>query len=332
MKTDKKNPAGFYKDLKLPVFTQAPMADVTDAAFRKLIAKYGKPDILFTEFVTCDGLCSPGRKNLLKHLLYDETERPIVAQIWGGRLEKYKETAELIVDLGFDGIDINMGCPVKNVTRIGGGASLIKDPQRAKKIIEETKKGAGDLPVTVKTRIGYNQIIVKEWMEHLLETEPAAITLHLRTAKEMSKVEAHWEEIHLAVEMTKNTNTLIFGNGDIKDLDQADKIIEETNLDGVMLGRAIFGNPWLFDRSKTYDQISLDERLTVLVEHAELYEKIFTGKNSKSFLLMRKHILAYISGFNGAKDLRIKLQGVNNAAEVKEIVSNFKSSVEFQTI
>ncbi len=311
---------------------QAPMADVTDAAFRKLIAKYGKPDVLFTEFVTCDGLCSAGRKNLLKHLIYDETERPIVAQIWGGRLEKYQETAELIGELGFDGIDINMGCPVKNVTKIGGGAALIKDPERAKKIIEETKKGAGNLPVTVKTRIGYNRIIVKEWMEHLLETEPAAITLHMRTAKEMSKVEAHWEEIHLAVEMTKKSNTLIFGNGDITDLGHADEIIKETNLDGVMLGRAIFGNPWLYDRNRKYEDILLDERLTVMVEHAELYESIFTGINSKSFLLMRKHILAYISGFKGAKELRLRLQSVESASEVKEIVSSFKSSVEFQEI
>ena len=301
------------------------MADVTDAAFRRIIAKYGKPPVMFTEFVSCDGLCSEkGRPNLLHDLIYHETERPIVAQIFGDKPENFRETAELLAEMKFDGIDINMGCPTKTVVRQGSGAALIKTPELAKKIIRATKEGAGDLPVSVKTRIGFSKIEIDEWMEALLEAKPAAITLHLRTRKEMSKVDAHWEIIHRAAELAKGTGILVLGNGDVDTLEHAEDLALETGIDGVMLGRAIFGNPWLFNRSRKTEDVSFEERLEVALEHARDYEELFSGK--KSFLLMRKHLKAYVSGFEGAKDFRIRLEDVNNFSDTKSLVNQLRES------
>lgn len=298
----------------------APMADVTDAAFRQIIAKYGKPDVLFTEFVSCDGLCSVARTKLLRDLIYHESERPVVAQIWGTKPVTFTESAALIRSLGFDGIDINMGCPDRTVCRHGGGAALIDNPDLAKKIIRATKKGAGGLPVSIKTRLGYHTSTIDSWMAHLLETEPAAITVHVRTKKELSKVEARWDEIRIPVRMAENTDTLIIGNGDIQDIDEARKIAAATGVDGVMLGRAIFGNPWLFNPDVKLREISFDEKMNVLIEHAQLFEEIFQGQ--KNFAILRKHFKAYITGFPGAKELRMKLEHVRNAAELKNIIDD----------
>ncbi len=244
------------------------MADVTDAAFRFIIAKYGKfirpdgttgggPDVIWTEFVSSDGLCSEGREVLLHNLRFDKSERPIVAQFFGATPEHFYKCALLARELGFDGIDINMGCPEKNVVKQGAGAALIKNPALAKRIIAETKRGAGPLPVSVKTRIGFDAKEELLWIPALLEAEPACIIVHGRTKKEMSIPPADWEAIGRAAELAKNFSsssgrTLIMGNGDVIDLKDAAEKAARYGLDGVMIGRGIFGNPWFFRNADVF--------------------------------------------------------------------------------
>ena len=309
----------FWQNLPKPFFALAPMADVTDAAFRFIIAKYGKPDVMFTQFVSCDGLCSVGKKALLFDLKYDKIERPIVAQFFGAKPDNFYQCAKLAVKLGFDGIDINMGCPDKSIMKQCAGAALIKDPKLAKEIIIATKEGAGDLPVSIKTRTGDTKDNLEEWLVVLLEQKPAAIAIHARTRKEMSDVPAKWHLVKQAVEMAKGTGTLIIGNGDVKDLADARQKVEQTGCDGAMLGRAIFGNPWLFNQK--IKPVSLAEKLKVLSEHAKLFEK-FLGKQ-KNFAIMKKHFKAYVSGFDGAKELRIKLMATKNAEAVGKVIKGF---------
>jgi nifR3 family TIM-barrel protein len=304
------------------MFVLAPLADVTDAAFRRIIAKYGKPDRLFTEFVSADGLArapEEGRKKLLKDLEYSESERPIYAQFFTSNPDYMREAAKLARELGFDGVDINMGCPEAGVVRQGAGACLIQKPALAREIIRATKEGAGSLPVSVKTRLGFNKVELETWLPELLAEEPEVITIHARTKKEMSKVEARWEYIKRAVEIRDSLGkkTLIFGNGDVKDLNEARKKVEETGCDGVMLGRAIFGNPWLFsERIPT-----LEEKLRVCVEHTKLFEELLG--DTKSFAIMKKHFKAYVNGFDGAGELRAKLMEATNATEVEQTIKQF---------
>lgn len=311
---------GFWNTLPKPFFVLAPMADVTDAAFRRIIAKYGKPDVMWTEFVAVDGLLSPGSEVLLRDFMYTEAERPIVAQIFGSKPENFFKVAQMIEKLGFDGIDINMGCPDKNVEKQGGGASLMKDPKRARDIIHATMEGAPNIPVSIKTRVGYNKVELNTWIPAILETKPAAITVHARTRKDMSLVPARWEHVREAVEMAKGTGTLIIGNGDVKDLDDARMKATATGADGIMLGRAIFGNPYLF-LGRTLDSISLPERFAIMIEHTKLYEELLG--DVKNFAVMKKHYKAYVNGFDGAKELRIRLMESNNATEVENIVNDF---------
>ncbi len=315
---------GFWNNLKKPIFLLAPLADVTDAAFRRVIAKYGKPDVMFTEFVSCDGLCSAGKERLMTDLMFTEAERPIVAQIFGAKPDNIARCAELIRTLGFDGIDINMGCPDRAVEKQGAGAALIKDPKLAKELIIAAKHGAGDIPVSVKTRIGYAENTVGEWTKHLLSAEPSAIIFHARTRKEMSAVPAHWDAIACAVEIAKGSGTLIIGNGDVGTLAEAERRTQETGADGVMIGRGVFGNPWLFSRAEK--QISIQERLAVMCEHAALFEKLFSG--IKNFSVMRKHFGAYALGFDGAKELREQLMKTMCAKEVSEVVYNMNKIYE----
>jgi nifR3 family TIM-barrel protein len=308
----------FWHNLPRPFFALAPMADVTDAAFRRIVAKYSKPDVLWTEFVACDGLQSEGREHLLRDLAYTEEERPIVAQVFGAKPENFKTTAGLIRKLGFDGIDINMGCPERNIEKQGAGASLIKTPALAKEIILATMEGAGDLPVSVKTRIGYNKNELEKWIPFLLETKLAAITVHARTRKEMSDAPAEWKHIKRAVEIRNElkSKTLIIGNGDVQNIHEGKEKAKETGCDGIMIGRGIFGNPWLFsDRTATP---TFEEKCAVMLEHAFLFEEIF-GK-TKNFSIMKKHFKSYIGGFPGAKDLRATLMETNCAEDVKKLL------------
>ncbi len=311
----------FWEKLEKPFFVLAPMANVTDAAFRQIIAKYGKPDVMWTEFVSCDGLCHPdGREAIKIDLNYTEGERPIVAQVFTAHPEKMREAAKYILELGFDGIDINMGCPDKNVMKQGAGASLMKNPELAKELILAAKEGVENkIPVSVKTRIGFNSDELEEWLLKLLEAKPSAITVHARTKKELSLVPANWDRVKRAVEIARGSGVLILGNGDVKNMEEARMRVAETGCDGVMIGRGIFGNPWLFDETKK--EISVEEKLRVMVEHTQLYEEIF--RDVKSFELMKKHYKAYVHGFPEAKELRVKLMDCHTAKEVENVMEEF---------
>ncbi|MDP2837651.1 MAG: tRNA-dihydrouridine synthase [Candidatus Moranbacteria bacterium] len=314
---------GFWGQLKKPFFVLAPLANVTDAVFRKHIIRYSKPAVLWTEFVSADGLCHPkGRAALIRDLRYSEEERPIVAQLFTAHPENMREAAKLVTELGFDGIDINMGCPDKNVMRQGAGAACMKDPELAQQLIFAAREGslaAGkELPISVKTRLGFNEDTLEEWLPKLLEAQPAVITLHARTKKDMSKVPARWERVQRAVEIAAGSGTLIFGNGDVQDITDAEQKVRETGVDGVMLGRAIFGNPWLFDKN---NQVTVREKLLAAVEHTKLFEE--TWQDTKSFELMKKHYQAYINHFPKAKELRVELMSCHSAREVEKIIERF---------
>lgn len=314
---------GFWEHLPRPFFILAPMADVTDAAFRIHISKCGKPDVLYTEFVSVDGLCSRGRDKLMIHLRYSEIERPIVAQFFGNKPDNFFTCAELARDLGFDGVDINMGCPDKSVCKGGSGAGLIRNPDLAKEIIDATIEGAGDLPVAVKTRIGFTNIQIEEWTGHLLETNPVALIFHLRTRKEMSKVPAHWDQMHIPVQMAKGKDVLIVGNGDVWSLDHGYQLAEETGVHGLMMGRAVFGNPWVFNRTRRGVESTLEEKFAAMMQHARIFEQTFPD-GEKPFYVMRKHLMAYANGFPGAKDLRRALEQINNSDDVAAAIESFR--------
>lgn len=302
----------------------APMAGVTDTAFRRIVARYGKPDVCFTEFVSCAGLCSRGRKKLLPDLWYEDCERPVVAQIFGAQPEEFAETAELCVELGFDGIDINFGCPDKNVDKQRAGANVIREPARAQAIIRATQQGAGELPVTVKTRLGYERVETREWVGALLETDPVAITLHARTRDEMSKVPARWEELAVAAEVRNSagSDALIFGNGDVTSIRQADELCTLHGIEGMMLGRAIFGNPWLFNPDVRRDDVPIGQRLQVLLEHCRVFNEVYYG--IKQFAVLRKYFKSYVSGMPEARELRAQLLHSNSVAEVERIVAAYQ--------
>ena len=345
----------FWNKLSRPIMALAPMADVTDAAFRRIIAKYSKsesaatPFVMWTEFVSADGLCHPvGREKLLIDLQFTEAERPIVAQLFGANPTKMEEAAALITSLGFDGLDINMGCPDRTIERQGAGAALIKNPTLAREIIRAAKRGVASaglpdgkagrpMPVSVKTRLGNNHDELENWLPALLAEAPAVITLHARIRKEMSKVPARWERVKEAIKIRDalGSSTLIFGNGDLTDVADAYRRVAETGADGAMLGRAIFGNPWLFKANQNVigrdfpsltgsrqlhsDLPDMKTRLRILLEHTKLFDQLLG--QYKSFAIMKKHFKAYLSGVDGADKFRQKLMLAPDAATVEEIIN-----------
>jgi nifR3 family TIM-barrel protein len=312
---------GFWKTLSRPAIVLAPMADVTDPAFRRIIARYGKPDVMWTEFVSADGLAfapEEGRAKLLADLQFSEAERPIVAQFFTSRPETMEQAARLACELGFDGIDINMGCPDSSIEKQGAGAAMMKDAGRAKEVIAAAKQGAETLPVSVKTRIGFNTVEIDTWLPAILATGLAVVTVHARTRKEMSKVPARWEFVQRAVQLRDEhaPETLILGNGDVLTLDAARQKVAETGCDGVMIGKGIFGNPWLWS-GRVPD---LRTRLGVLIEHVRLFEELLPHK---SFHIMKKHFKAYVHGFDGASELRGKLMEADHGDDVERIVNDY---------
>lgn len=326
----------FWKKLEKPFFILAPMADVTDSAFRQIVLSCGRPDVFYTEFVSCDGLCSEkGRPKLMPHLKFEKNERPIVAQFFGSRPENFYKCARLAVELGFDGIDINMGCPDRKVMKQGGGAALILKPELAKEIIRETKRGATEsragrgsgLPVSVKTRIGYNKIITEEWLSHLIEVEPAVIIVHGRTAKEMSKVPAYWDEIGKAADLCHKAGIMVIGNGDVMTHNEGIEKAKQYGLDGIMVGRAIFSNPWFFNLSIDPSTKTPEEKIELLKKHVKLFTELWgdpstSSGQAKHFDVMKKFFKVYVSGWEGAKELRAKLMTVKNNRQVFDILNH----------
>lgn len=312
----------FWSDLPRPFFVLAPMADVTDPAYRALIAACGKPAVTWTEFVSADGLYHmrkmkgiPDAENpLMRDLLYTDAERPIVAQLFTSNPESMRYAAMLAKELGYDGVDINMGCPDRSIEKQGAGAAMMKHPEKAKEVIRAAKESG--LPVSVKTRIGYNEETMETWLPEVLSEKPAALTVHLRTRKEMSKVPAHWDLMEKAVSIRDavSPETRILGNGDVTDLADARRKAEQTGADGIMIGRGIFGNPWVF-AGRTFEDTPPEERLSALVTFAHAFERM---RPAKSFHLVRKHVKAFATGFDGAAELRARLMETTTASEMEE--------------
>lgn len=356
----------FWRKIAKPIIGLSPMDGVTDASFRFITAKYGAPDVTVTEFVNVEAaLYAP--HTLIRDLTYSESERPVLAQIYGHTAEHFYKVAHVIGALGFDGLDINMGCPAKTVASKGSGAGLILKPHLAQAIIRAARQGIEDwcagqsldsiglkpplvheilklsrrkvgsetlrarraIPISVKTRLGYDDVVIDEWIQALLEENPAAITLHGRTLKQQYKGSADWDAIARAVDIAKNSDTLILGNGDLRDMADVHRRVRESHVDGVLIGRAAQGEPWIFRAKEQVKQalreqreeiiltapVSLAERFRVILEHSDHFAR---HTQVHSFVGMRKHLAWYCKGFRGAAELRAQMVRVNDVEEVAE--------------
>ncbi len=294
------------------------MEDVTDTVFRQMLCKIGRPDLFYTEFMNVDGFCSNGREAVIHRLKFEKLEQPVIVQLWGLNPLNFRETIKYVKTLKPSGIDINMGCSVKNVLSHGAGSGLIQTPTLAKDIIDIVKDSAGNIPVSVKTRLGYDSVITEEWISFLLEQKLDALTVHGRIAKEGYSSPSNWNEMSKVVELRDkiSPNTIIIGNGDIKSLQQGIELIKKYNLDGFMVGRGIMSNPWLF--SKNINEISLKQRFQALYDHICLFEKTWEGK--KPLYSQRKYIKMYLNDFEGVNDIRKKLMMCNNINEMKDLI------------
>lgn len=309
--------------LPKPFFVLAPMDDVTDSVFRQVIGDCSPPDLYFTEFVNVDGLQSPGRKSLLKKLQFTEKERPIIAQIWGKNPENYYKTAKELVEMGFDGIDINMGCPAKPVVKTGCCSALINNRELAGQIIHATQEGAaGMIPVSVKTRLGFNDVDLT-WHQFLLEHKLNMLTIHGRTKKQMSAVPADWDKIGQIREMRNKIapETLIVGNGDVGSRQQGQELAKKHQLDGVMVGRGIFHDPYLFAQNSPWTQKTKHERVGLFRSHVELFAKTWPN-GERQLPGLNKFCKIYISGFDGAKELREQLMNARSTDELFTFLDN----------
>lgn len=314
----------FWLELPKPFTVLAPLDGVTDFVFRQIIVKLGKPDVLFTEFTSCDGIQSKGKKKVESRLLFKPNEKPIVAQIWGANPKNFYETAKYVKKLGFAGIDINMGCPITDIIKGGACSGLIKNPSLAAEIIKATKKGAEGLPVSVKTRIGFKNENIEAWIGFLLRQDLAALSVHLRTVGELSKVPAHWELMPKIIKMRDlyAPKTITIGNGDIASLEEIDIKYKKYGCDGFMIGRGVFANPWLFNKLKNIDKISVDERFETFLTHVKLYEKIWG--NSRNFANLKKFCKVYINHFPDAGKYRERIMKAKSLQELTEIVGASK--------
>jgi tRNA-dihydrouridine synthase B len=367
--------ASFWDTLQQPIIALAPMDGVTDAPCRTMHGLHGRPDVVLTEFTNVEGLWRGGDR-IFRDFLYTPAERPVVAQIFGCQPEYFYKAAHVVCELGFDGLDINMGCPAKTIANRGGGAGLIRVPETAKAIIRAAQQGVRDwangqtledlemdperirrirqmneervhvwgdhahierrlLPVSVKTRLGYDSIVITDWVQELLELEPHVISIHGRTLAQHYKGDANWEAIAAAAEIVRKTDTLVLGNGDIHNLYQAAQRIRTSGVHGVLIGRASFGNPWLFhNREQLKKQLnegsnptvedlpeatpSREERLLMALEHARVHAKL---KGEDHFVELRKHMGWYLGHFRGAKRVRNELVRINSLADVERIIT-----------
>lgn len=361
----------FWTTLPTPIIGLSPMDGVTDAVFRRFVACQGKPDVSFTEFTHVHDVCR-GPEFLLDSLQYHEAERPIVAQLYGKDPELFYQAAHAVCELGFDGLDINMGCPSRNVASSGSGAGLIRTPDLAHAIMRAARQGIVDwtagqtleaaglkpvrveairrlnshrgvlslvrksIPLSVKTRLGYDEVIVERWIEHLLIETPAVISLHGRTLQQMYRGEADWSAIARASEVVRGSGTMLFGNGDVQSLDEVVRRVRETGVDGVLVGRAALGTPWFFrgkeearqsvhlERSRLAEPlpVPLTARFEILLEHAKQFEAQY-GRDQ--FRRMRKHLGWYCKGFPHAAALRARMFRVSSFTDVEAVLAAFQS-------
>lgn len=310
----------FLSTLPRPFFVLAPMDDVTDAVFRDVITSCAAPDMLFTEFVNVDGLQSPGRPRLMKKLVTTKgQEKRTIAQIWGKDPENYRKTAEELVEMGFAGIDINMGCPAKSEVKAGTCSALINNRPLAINIIKATQEGAaGRVPVSVKTRLGFSEVDFT-WHELLLQQNLAMLTIHGRTRKEMSKVPAHWDHIGHVRKLRDEIapQTLIVGNGDVISRKHGEELAKEYNLDGIMIGRGVFQDPYIFAKQSPWQDISQTERIQLFKRHVEMFAKTWRH-NERPIHTLNKFCKIYIQGFDGTKEAREVLMQATSAANLLE--------------
>ncbi len=371
----------FWRNLPSPIVGLAPMDGVTDAAFRWMVAREGKPDVVFTEFTNVNDVCR-GPDRLMASLIYSEVERPVVAQLYGKDPDLFYVAAQVVCELGFDGLDINMGCPSKSVASSGSGAGLIRTPVLAHEIMQAARQGIHDwaagrpleanvavganglktarldlvrtmnrmregngqngepqprraIPLSVKTRLGYDSVTVESWVAHLLEAQPSVISVHGRTLQQMYRGEADWSAIARAAEVVKGTDTLLLGNGDVRSLEEAMRRVRETGVHGVLVGRGTLGHPWFFRRlaearalaaGAALQQdtgtvaVTRDDRFRIMLDHARQFEAV---AGVDRFPRMRKHLGWYCKGFPGAAAMRAQMVRVNSSADVERLVADY---------
>ena len=310
----------FWTDLPKPFFILAPMEAVTDVVFRHVVNSAGRPDVFFTEFTNAASYFSPkGAQSTRGRLTFTDDEQPMVAQIWGNDPEHFAYMAKGLKEQGFQGIDINMGCPVTNVASKSCGSGLIRNPQLAAELIAAAKKGG--LPVSVKTRLGYtSKDEFVEWLSHILKQDIVNLTIHLRTRKEMSKVPAHYE---LIAEIKKLRDeiapqTLLTINGDIRDRQHGMELVKEYGVDGIMIGRGVFTNPFAFE--KEVREHSREELLGLLHMQLDLHDK-YSAEQPRKFDPLKRFFKIYVRDFAGASELRDKLMHTKSTDEVRAILA-----------
>ena len=362
----------FWQSLARPIIGMAPMDGVTDATFRHTVAMHGKPDVSFTEFTHVHDVCR-GPEFLLDSLIYHEAERPIIAQLYGKEPDLFYQAAHAVCELGFDGLDINMGCPSRSVASSGSGAGLIRTPDVAHTIMQAARQGIADwasgqtleeaglkpgrvaaicrmneqrqharpldrqrIPLSVKTRLGYDVVVVDQWIEHLLMEQPAVISLHGRTLQQMYRGEADWNAIARAAKIVQGSGTLLFGNGDVHSYRDVVRRVRDTGVDGVLVGRAALGAPWFFRQKEEARLVlqqqrqmdgfepwapRLDVRFEMLLDHARRFE---TACGQGQFRRMRKHLGWYCKGFPHAASLRADMFRVSSVADLEQTLANFR--------
>ncbi len=313
----------FWRDLPRPFFVLAPMEDVTDVVFRHVVTKAGRPDVFFTEFTNTDSYCHPEGKNSLRgRLTFTEDEQPMVAHIWGDKPEYFREMSIGMAKMGYKGVDINMGCPVPNVASRGKGSGLILRPDAAAEIIQAAK--AGGLPVSVKTRLGYSDLNEwEDWLTHILKQDIANLSIHLRTRKEMSKVDAHWEMIPAIKELRDRIapDTMLTINGDIPDRQKGLELAEQYGIDGIMIGRGIFKNPFAFEKEPR--EHSSQELLNLLRYQLDLHDQ-YQELVPRSISGLHRFFKIYVKGFPGAGELRNQLMHTKSTDEVRALIDGFE--------
>lgn len=317
----------FWRELPRPFFILAPMEDVTDIVFRHVVSEAARPDVFFTEFTNTESFCHPeGIHSVRGRLTFSEDEQPMVAHIWGDKPEHFREMSIGMAEIGFKGIDLNMGCPVANVASKGKGSGLILRPETAAEIIQASK--AGGLPVSVKTRLGYYDIDEwKDWLKHVFEQDIANLSIHLRTRKEMSKVDAHWELIAAIKQMRDDIapDTLLTINGDIPDRKTGLELAEKYGIDGVMIGRGIFHNPYAFEKEPR--EHTSKELLGLLRLHLSLFDK-YSKEESRLFKPLRRFFKIYVHGIRGASELRHQLMQTNTTDEARALLDDFEARMD----
>lgn len=317
----------FWRDLPRPFFILAPMEDVTDVVFRHVVAEAGRPDVFFTEFTNTESYCHPeGIYSVRGRLTFTEDEQPMVAHIWGDKPDNFREMSIGMAEMGYKGIDLNMGCPVPNVASKGKGSGLILRPEVAAEIIQAAK--AGGIPVSVKTRLGYSNIDEwRDWLRHVFEQDIANLSIHLRTRREMSKVDAHWELIGEIKKLRDEIapDTMLTINGDIPDRETGLKLVKEFGVDGVMIGRGIFKNPFAFEKEPR--EHSSEELLGLLRLQLDLHDK-YSELEPRAFKPLRRFFKIYVRGFRGASELRHQLMSTETTDEVRELLDTFHLEAE----